>query len=89
MYKLIKEIRQRVSMSQEEFAKELATTSLSINRWENNKTIPNNMAQMQLFDFCKKHNIDLLDCIIKEVQIDSSDDSLILYHGSKKELKGK
>lgn len=88
MYKLIKEIRKRASMSQEEFAKELATTPLSINRWENNKTIPNNMAQMQLFDFCKKHNIDLLDCIIKEVQIDSSDDSLILYHGSKRGIEG-
>ena len=54
MDKLIKTIRQSAGMNQEQFAKALGTTALSINRWENGKTQPNKMAQTQLFEFCKK-----------------------------------
>ena len=54
MDKLIKTIRQTAGISQEQFAKELGTTALSVNRWENGKTQPNKMAQTQLFEFCKK-----------------------------------
>ncbi len=38
MDKLIKAIRQSAGMNQEQFAKALGTTALSINRWENGKT---------------------------------------------------
>ena len=61
MDKLIKTIRQSAGMNQEQFAKALGTTALSVNRWENGKTQPNKMAQTQLFEFCKKNNIDLFD----------------------------
>ena len=50
---LIKRIRELARMSQEKFAKELSTTVVSINSWENGKTVPNLMAQNQLFEFCK------------------------------------
>ncbi len=89
MDKLIKTIRQNAKMNQEQFAKALGTTPLSINRWENGKTIPNKMAQTQLFDFCKKNNIDLFGSIINQVRYDESDKSLIVYHGSKKGILGK
>lgn len=36
---LIKRIRELARMSQEKFAKELSTTVVSINRWENGKTV--------------------------------------------------
>ena len=89
MDKLIKTIRQSAGMNQEQFAKALGTTVLSINRWENGKTQPNKMAQTQLFEFCKKNNIDLFDYIAKQVKRDADDNRLIVYHGSKKGITGK
>ncbi len=89
MDKLIKTIRQSARMNQEQFAKALGTTALSINRWENGKTQPNKMAQTQLFEFCKRNNIDLFDYIAKQVKRDEDDNKLIVYHGSKKGIAGK
>ena len=89
MDKLIKTIRQIVGMNQEQFANALGTTALSINRWENGKTQPNKMAQTQLFEFCKRNNIDMFDFIAKEVKFEPDDDRLIVYHGSKKGLQGR
>lgn len=88
MNKLIKTIRQNVGMSQEQFAKALGTTPLSINRWENGKTQSSKMAQTQLFEFCKKNNIDLFDYISQQVKRDSDDERLFVYHGSKKGITG-
>ena len=89
MDKLIKTIRKSAGMKQEQFAKTLGTTTLSINRWENGKTQPNKMAQTQLFEFCKRNNIDMFDFIVKQVKREPDDDRLIVYHGSKKGLQGK
>lgn len=89
MDKLIKAIRQSMGMNQEKFAETLGTTTLSINRWENGKTQPNKMAQTQLFESCKKNNIDLSDYISKQVKRDADDNRLIVYHGSKKGITGK
>lgn len=87
MNKLIKRIRLSAQMSQEEFAKALGTTPLSVNRWENGKTMPNNMAQLQLFEFCKTKNIDLFSYVVDKVK-NKEGDFLILYHGSKKGIVG-
>ena len=87
MDKLIKTIRQTAGISQEQFAKELGTTALSVNRWENGKPQPNKMAQTQLFEFCKKRNIDLFDYIVNQIKRNANDE-LIVYHGSKKGLTG-
>lgn len=87
MNKLIKEIRLTAKMNQEQFASALGTTSLSINRWENGKTKPNNMAQLQLFEFCKAHNIELFSHIVNKVTVNQSG-KFVLYHGSKKGIVG-
>lgn len=87
MKALIKKMRELAGMSQEQFAKELSTTPVSINRWENGKTIPNLMAQNQLLEFCKKYNIDIADAIIEKYKY-IDDSKFILYHGSKKGIKG-
>ena len=84
---LIKKMRELTGMSQEQFAKELSTTPVSINRWENGKTIPNLMAQNQLLEFCKKYNIDIADAIIEKYKYNDNS-KFILYHGSKKGIKG-
>lgn len=88
MHKLIKAIRENAKMSQEQFAEALGTTTLSVNRWENNKAEPNKMAQKQLFEFYKKNGFDLFDDIVSDLRGEEDDDKLIVYHGSKKGIVG-
>ncbi len=88
MKNLIKSIRTSAGMNQEQFASSLGTTVLSVNRWENGKTIPNKMAQKQLYQFCNDNNIDISQIIIESKLYDNTDNSLVLYHGSKKGIDG-
>ena len=85
---LIKKMRELTDMSQEQFAKELGTSVVSINRWENAKSLPNPMAQHQLYSFCEKHNVDIADLIVDKYRYEHDDDRLILYHGSKQGIVG-
>ena len=85
---LYKSIRIMVKLNQEQFAKELGTTVLSVNRWENGKTEPNRMAQNQLFRFCTEHQIELGELIVKRKEYSEPCDGLVLYHGSKKGIVG-
>ena len=88
MKDLIKAIRFAANMNQEQFASALGTTPLSINRWENGKTLPNRMAQTQLYNFCKEHAIDVAQLIIDTKAYGDTDNNLVLYHGSKKGIVG-
>ena len=88
MKELIKAIRFAANMNQEQFASTLGTTPLSINRWENGKTLPNRMAQTQLYNFCKEHAIDVAQLIIDTKVYGDTDNKLVLYHGSKKGIVG-
>ena len=88
MKDLIKAIRSAANMNQEQFASALGTTTLSINRWENGKTLPNRMAQMQLYNFCKDRAIDVAKLIIDTKAYGNTDNRLVLYHGSKKGITG-
>ena len=88
MKDLIKAIRSAANMNQERFAATLGTTALSINRWENGKTLPNRMAQTQLYNFCKEHAIDVAQLIIDTKAYGDTDNKLVLYHGSKKGIVG-
>ena len=93
MKDLIKAIRSAANMNQEQFAATLGTTALSINRWENGKTLPNRMAQTQLYNFCKEHNISVYDLIIEKIRTEADSIKLekgrvLLYHGSKSGIVG-
>ena len=88
MKELIKAIRSAANMNQEQFASALGTTPLSINRWENGKTLPNRMAQTQLYNFCKEREINVVQLIIDTKAYENTDDKLVLYHGSKKGISG-
>ena len=88
MKDLIKAIRTAANMNQEQFASSLGTTPLSINRWENGKTLPNRMAQTQLYNFCKECSIDVAKLIVDTKAYADTDNKLILYHGSKKGITG-
>ena len=88
MKELIKSIRASANMNQEEFAKELGTTVASINRWENGKSVPKKLAQTQLYNFCKDHEIDLASIILKQKTWNQLSDKTIVYHGSKNGITG-
>ena len=93
MKTLIKNIRTTVGLSQEEFADKLGTSFATVNRWENGKTIPNKLAQTEIYKFCKKMNISFSDILIKKVEdevkkIPNCEDRIILYHGSKFGIEG-
>lgn len=91
MKELIKAIRTMTGMNQEQFAKALGTTVLSINRWENGKTVPNKMAQRQLYAFCVERNVDLAGIIVANLtENGAGGDSgrITLYHGSKSGIEG-
>lgn len=44
----IKEIRKKLNLSQEEFAKKLGVSFASVNRWENGQTKPSKLARRQI-----------------------------------------
>ena len=85
---LYKTIRAMAKLNQEQFANELGTTVLSINRWENGKTEPNKMAQNQMLRFCMEHQIELGELIVKGKEYTEPCNELVLYHGSKKGIEG-
>ena len=89
MKDLIKSIRTQANMSQEQFASALNTTPVSINRWENGKSIPNQMAQTNLYQFCKAQEINLATSITEMLKWPLTDNRKnIFYHGSKKGIIG-
>ena len=88
MKELIKIIRTQANMNQEQFASALGTTAVSINRWENGKAIPNQMAQTNLYQFCKNQQIDVADIVTKMLRYEHTDNRKIFYHGSKKGIVG-
>lgn len=88
MQQIIKRIREMSGLTQEQFARELGTTAVSINRWENGKTQPGSMAQTQLYRFCKEWSLNIADIIVQDYSCDSTDDKLVLYHGSRSGIKG-
>lgn len=55
---IIKKIRLQLSLSQEGLAREIHVGYTSVNRWENNKSRPNQIAKHALADLCRKNNLD-------------------------------
>lgn len=54
---LLRTMRMKALLSQEEFAKALNVSVGTINRWENGKTRPNITAMKRLKTFCEENNI--------------------------------
>ena len=53
----IRFVREKLNMTQEELARALNVSFVSINRWENGKTKPIKVAQAAFDVFCDKHKI--------------------------------
>ena len=56
---LVKHVREELGMSQEELARALNNSYVTINLWENNKTRPNKLTLKVFFDFCNQQGIDI------------------------------
>lgn len=54
----IRKIRQRLFMTQEDFAKEIGVAFSTVNRWEGGKSKPNLTAMKSIKEFCLKHDVD-------------------------------
>jgi DNA-binding transcriptional regulator YiaG len=59
MSELVRTLRRRLSMTQEEFAHELGITVGTVNRWENGRFHPSKLARATLADFATKHGLSL------------------------------
>lgn len=55
---IVKDIRGRLNMSQEQLARELHVSFATINRWENGKNSPNRLAKKALYEFCKEKGVE-------------------------------
>ena len=52
----IKELRKSLRLTQEEFAHRLGVTLCTVNRWENNKSVPSRLALRQLEHFATENH---------------------------------
>jgi len=57
----IRYVREKLNMSQEDLARAMNVSYVSINRWENSKTKPIKMAQAAFDLLCEKHGITFDD----------------------------
>ena len=54
----IKQIRRRAFLNQEDFAKTLGVSFITVNRWETGKSMPNLKAMKSIDAYCKRNGID-------------------------------
>lgn len=93
MQELLKHIRTFSNMSQAEFAEYLNVSFATVNRWENERAIPNKLAQSKIYDFCKKNGVPVCDMILQRIQnaaqaVELEAGRVLLYHGSKSGIEG-
>jgi putative transcriptional regulator len=54
---LIRTLRQKLGMTQEEFAHEIAVTVSTVNRWENAHAEPSKLAWKAIYDLAQKRGL--------------------------------
>lgn len=57
---LVKKLRKKMIITQEEMAKLLGLSFASVNRYENGKTIPTMKVKRKIVELCKKNYIELV-----------------------------
>ena len=55
----IKKVRMKIGYSQEQLARELGVSFATINRWENGKSEPRQIALNTFEHFCMLHNVNI------------------------------
>ena len=59
--KAIKALREKLLLSQTEFAEKIGVSFATVNRWENRKHEPTYKAKRQIVSLCKKNKINMED----------------------------
>jgi putative transcriptional regulator len=59
MSELVRTLRRKLKMTQEEFAHELGITVGTVNRWENGRFRPSKLARATLFEFANEHGLSI------------------------------
>lgn len=93
MKDIIKEIRLQLKMSQSDFADCLDVSFATVNRWENGRAIPTQLAQSKLYELCRKRKVSVYKMILDKIakiaaDIEPKDNRILLYHGSKSGISG-
>ena len=93
MRDLVFDIRNRMGVSQRGLAEMVGVSCVTVNRWEGGRSNPNKAVQLRMYEVCKENEVDLNEVIQTKIadavsKMDRSDDSLILYHGSKSGIEG-
>ena len=57
--RLVKELREKIILSQQEFANLIGVSFASINRWETGKHEPMIKVKRKIVELCKENSIDL------------------------------
>jgi putative transcriptional regulator len=57
----IRQIRQRLRMTQEEFAHAIAVTASTVNRWENDHAAPSRLARRAIEELLVRRGLDPAD----------------------------
>lgn len=86
MKELLKAIRTRLHMNQEQFARALGVSAVTANRWENGKSIPSLMAQNQVYELAASHQLNLLDVLLPSPT--NAGNGLSLFHASRAGIQG-
>ena len=55
---LVRTLRQKLRMTQEEFAHEIAVTVSTVNRWENSHAEPSKLAWKAIHELARKRGVD-------------------------------
>ena len=58
IWSIVKQVRKELKLSQEQLARELSISFSTVNRWENGKSKPSQMAKELFFSFCKNKDIN-------------------------------
>lgn len=57
--RIVKELREKLILSQQEFAELLGVSFASINRWENGKHEPTIKVKRKIVELCKENGIEV------------------------------
>lgn len=57
--RIVKIVREKTGMNQEDLARALNVSFATINRWENGKTHPNKLTQNVFYDFCRQQGLNI------------------------------
>lgn len=93
MQEIIKAIRKQAQLSQNEFADALQVSFSTVNRWENGKVIPNQLAQMSIHEYAKSKGIAVDTMVYEKIRkakeaLILQPNRMLLYHGSKAGING-